>query len=677
MLSIALGEAIVTAINSMKIQIQQASWRGAAASLLPALALALFCGCRSPGQAGVLTVRSPDGSITARIVADGALAYSVDVDGRAVLDQSRLGLRFSDPPGQSLGTQTELVAAVRGSHDTVWENRFGKRRQVRDHYNELRLLLREKSGPDFELVFRAYDDGVAFRYFLPSQPALATFTLERELTEFAFAGDYRCWAGEHDPGKRFKGPQEWEFKERNLSGITTNVIGVPLLVQTPAAWLAVTESDLLDWSGMWLTRAQPGSAGVTLNATLAPRREGGGLVKAAAPHNSPWRVLMVGRQPGRLIESDLVLNLATPCELADTSWVQPGKMAWDHWWSGDTQMDTATIKQYIQLAADMGWPYQLIDWYWYGKPNTPGADITRVNPAVDMDEVRNFAAQNHVRLWLWLYWSDANRDEAYKKAFALYESWGIAGVKIDFMDSDDQFMVNWYEKLTRAAAEHHLMVDFHGAFKGTGLNRTFPNQITREGVLGNEYNKWSARVTPEHKLTLPFTRFLAGPADFTPGGFLNRQPADFKADSKAAEVQGTRCSELALFVLFDSPLCCVCDHPDHYRGQPGADFLKIVPTVWDETRVLDGEVGQHLVMARRSGDDWFLGAMTARQARHIPVSLGFLGPGQWKMRLWTDAPDSDVNAEHLQTEDRLVTAGDTLDLSLAPCGGAVAHFQSQ
>jgi alpha-glucosidase len=218
------------------------------------------------------------------------------------------------------------------------------------------------------------------------------------------------------------------------------------------------------------------------------------------------------------------------------------------------------------------------------------------------------------------------------------------------------------------------MINFHGAYKPTGLLRTLPNQLTREGILGNEYNRWSARVTPEHKLTLPFTRFLAGPADFTPGGFLNRQPAQFKADGKRAEVQGTRCSELALFVVYDSPICCVCDHPDHYRDQPGADFLKIVPTVWDDTRVLDGIVAQHLVMVRRSGDEWFLGAMTDRNARDVSVKLDFLGKGRWKMKLWKDAADSDVNAEHLEKEERTMVGSEIVKLHLAPAGGAVAHF---
>jgi alpha-glucosidase len=205
--------------------------------------------------------------------------------------------------------------------------------------------------------------------------------------------------------------------------------------------------------------------------------------------------------------------------------------------------------------------------------------------------------------------------------------------------------------------------------------RTLPNQVTREGILGNEYNRWSTRVTPEHKLTLPFTRFLAGPADFTPGGFLNRQSGQFQVDGKAAQVQGTRCAELALFVVYDSPICCVCDHPSHYRDQPGAEFLKIVPTVWDETRVLDAAVGEHLVMARRHGDRWFLGALTDRSARDLPVKLDFLGPGSWTLRLWKDAPDSDTVGEHLVTERRTVTAADTWMLHLARAGGAVAGFE--
>jgi len=343
------------------------------------------------------------------------------------------------------------------------------------------------------------------------------------------------------------------------------------------------------------------------------------------------------------------------------------------------------MKEYIQLAADMGWPYQLIDWGWYGDSNKPEADITKVVESLDMEEVRSFAQEKGVRLWLWLHWADVHRNDAYQPAFPLYKGWGIAGVKIDFMDRDDQEMVQWYEKITRAAAENQLMVNFHGAFKPSGFERTFSNQLTREGILGNEYNKWSARVTPEHKVTLPFTRLLVGPADFTPGGFLNRQPIRFQSQ-KPTLVQGTRAAELALFVIYDSPLCCVCDHPRQYRDQldtgesswrPGADFLKVVPTVWDDTRVLDGAVSQHIVMVRKSGDDWFLGALTNSEPRELNIKLDFLGAGSWKMRLWKDGADAAENAEHLATEDRTVQSSDTLIMRLAPAGGCVARLQKQ
>jgi alpha-glucosidase len=243
------------------------------------------------------------------------------------------------------------------------------------------------------------------------------------------------------------------------------------------------------------------------------------------------------------------------------------------------------------------------------------------------------------------------------------------------MNRDDQEMVNWYEKITKAAAQHHLMVNFHGAFKPTGMIRTYPNQITREGILGNEYNRWSSRITPEHKTTLPFTRILAGPGDFTPGGFLNEQLDQFQFNVRPTQVQGTRCAELALFVCLESPIVNACDNPTHYRGQPGLDFLKIVPTVWDDTRVLDGAVGEHVVIVRRNGNRWFLGALTNSKGRDIPVKLDFLGAGSWVLKLWKDAPDSGTEGTHLVTEQKTVTSADLLTLPLARAGGAVACFE--
>jgi alpha-glucosidase len=642
------------------------------------LLAAAFTGCVNTGPeaaAGPLALRSPDGRIVVEVSAVGALTYRVLVDGVPVLKESRLGLRLHD--GTELGREVEPGKVARTESDSTWANPLGKNRDVRNHYREMRLALREKSagGRAFTVTFRAFDDGVGFRYSLPATAPAKEFVLDEELTEFAFTGDQTCFAGEQEK-KGFAGSQEWEFRRMPLSEVPADtVVGLPVLVHTSAAWVALAEADLTDWSGMWLSRAaKPAGQGVTLRAKLAPRLDGEGLVKAVLPHDSPWRVLIIGREPGRLIESNLVLNLSPSSQIADPSWIKPGLMAWDHWWSGGTIMDTATIESYIQLAADMHWPYQLIDWQWYGKPAQPDSDITRVNPALDLAEVRRFAAEHGVRLWVWLHWTDVDRNDAYQKAFALYEQWGIAGVKIDFMDRDDQVMVDWYEKITRAAAAHHLMVNFHGAFKPTGMNRTWPNQITREGVLGNEYNKWSTRVTPEHKVTLPFTRYLVGPGDFTPGGFLNRTPAQFQTNVSPTQVQGTRAAQLALFVIYDSPIGCVCENPDYLRGQPGADFLRQVPTVWDETRVLSGAVAEQIVVARRAGADWYLGALTNSNPRRLPVKLDFLGRGRWNLRWWHDAADSAEKAEHLEFEERDVTAADTLDFNLAPAGGAVARL---
>jgi alpha-glucosidase len=261
----------------------------------------------------------------------------------------------------------------------------------------------------------------------------------------------------------------------------------------------------------------------------------------------------------------------------------------------------------------------------------------------------------------------------------MYAKWGIVGLKIDFIDRDDQWAVNWYHDILKTAAENHLMIDFHGAYKPTGEIRTWPNGITREGIQGDEYNKWSPKETPEHRATLPFTRLLAGPGDYTPGGFANRQPAQFKTAQKPTQVQATRAGELAMFILIESPFMVACDSPEDYRDKDGKyllgmDFLKGLPTVWDETRGLDGKVGEYVVEARRNGKNWYLGAISDRNARELTVPLKFLGSGNWKVALWEDAPDSGQNAENMVKNEKTVRSTDTLPLKLAPSGGTVAIF---
>jgi alpha-glucosidase len=369
-----------------------------------------------------------------------------------------------------------------------------------------------------------------------------------------------------------------------------------------------------------------------------------------------------------LIESEIIQNLNDPCAIKDVSWIRPGMSAWDNWWSGDVKMEMPVIKQYIDLASEMGWPYMLVDWQWYGKFNTPEADITKWAPKINMPEIIDYAGSKNVKILLWLYSSDVNRNGAFKTAFPIYRKWGIAGVKIDFMDRDDQYMVNWYHDIIECAAENHLLVDFHGAYKPDGIIRTWPNMITREGVMGNEYYKFSGKMSPEHNVKLAFTRMLAGQMDYTPGAFLNVTKEQFKNQTPAV-VWNTRAAELSKFVIYESPLTVVCDHPDHILGQAGADFLKIVPTVWDDIKFLGGYPGDYVAIAKRSGEKWFVGAMNNSTGKSIEIRLDFLPPGNYDFEIWTDMKKSGKEPTELKKSVKKIRAGDTFKVTMSDNGG--------
>ncbi len=299
-------------------------------------------------------------------------------------------------------------------------------------------------------------------------------------------------------------------------------------------------------------------------------------------------------------------------------------------------------------------------------------DILHTSSEINMPEILAHAKGRGVRILLWLHWTAV--DKQMDQAFALYEQWGVAGVKVDFMDRDDQEMVNFYERVVRKAAEHHLTVDFHGAYKPTGLRRTYPNLLTREGVMGMEYSKWSARATPEHDVTIPFTRMLAGPMDYTPGCFNNATRDGFKVQFVQPMCQGTRAHQLAMYVVFFSPLVMLSDYPEDYDKNPGVEFLEKVPTVWDETKVLAGEPGKFVAIARRHGDAWYLGAMTNWDARDLKITLAFLGSGKYQAQIFSDGPDAGTNAKSLSISSRALKGGESLNLHLASGGGAAMIF---
>ena len=635
-----------------------------------------------------LELKSPDGNLAATFelkenpqpYLPGERAYyCVSYQGAQILADSPLGLDFKDTP--ALDHDFEVTNTKRESHDSTWENRFGDRREVRDHYNQLTVSLqeRDKLHRRLDLIFRAYNEGIAFRYVLPAQAGLGQFTLSSENTGFYFAHDSFAYA--LNLGS-YTSSYEGDYHRVSLDQIKpTSLVALPLLIEIPQGpWVALLEADLTDYAGLYIGGV-PGIANA-LESKLSPHPDHSDeAVTASTPFTTPWRIVLVNSQPGGLIESsDLELNLSAPCALADTSWIEPGKSAWD-WWSGSYAsgvnfkpgMNTATMEHYVDFAAAHHLQYMLIDAGWYPAVDyTHPTDILHHTAETDVPAIIHYAKAKNVKVLLWVFWGalDKHLDEA----LSLYSKWGAAGIKVDFMNRDDQEMVNFYERVVKAAAEHHMVVDFHGAFKPTGLRRTYPNLLTREGVMGMEYSKWSTRVTPEHDVTLPFTRMLAGPMDYTPGCFNNATRSQFKPQRVQPMCQGTRAHQLAMYVDFLSPLVMLSDYPEDYDDNPGMAFLDKVPTVWDDTKVLNGEPAHFVTIARKHGDTWYLGSMTNWDARDLDVPLDFLGAGEYQAQIFADGPDAETNAKSLAISTRTVKVSDHLALHLASGGGAAVIF---
>lgn len=631
-------------------------------------------------------LQSPGGLIEFQITIGNHIEYAVRYNSIPVIEYSKFSLQFSQ--SSIFGNDLEVIDMEKFTINEKWQPVAGSYKEVLNHANEMVLTIQEKKSPARIILFaiRAYDDGIAFRYqipeswarFLPNYQDVTRLTLQSENTEFNFSSNHLAWVADYGS---YATHQEEDFIPVKLSEISSEqVIGLPFLVKIQDdCYAAITEADLTDWAGMYLKKERMDKT-FSLNSDLSPlvgnQNE---KVKVLPGSWSPWRVVMLGDKPGALIESEIINNLNDPCEIEDPSWIVPGISAWDHWWSGEVKMDTETIKDYIRLAADMGWTYMLIDWHWYGAPfitegvfrADPAADITTVNPAVNMPEILAFAKEKNVKLVLWLLWDHV--DKQMDEAFALYESWGISGVKIDFMARDDQEMVNWYHKVVKKAAEHKLVVDFHGAYKPTGWSRTYPNLMTREGVLGNEYSKWSSRITPEHNVTLPFTRMLAGHMDYTPGGFLNVTAAAFR-NGAPAQVMTTRAHQLAMFVVYFSPYTVACDHPDHYINQPGNEFLKEVPTNWDDTKVLSGDIGEYIIMARKKGNRWFIGGMNNSEARNVTVNFDFLPEGKYKMDFFKDVPQSNMDPSEIEIGTEPIQGNQYYPVKMEKGGGFAAYI---
>jgi alpha-glucosidase len=635
-----------------------------------------------------LAVSSPNGTIAVTISSGADLAWSVSVDGRPVLLSSKIALaldgnRTLGAPAAVRSTSTRSVNLVLRPVVRV------KRAEVRDQFNERRI---DFTG-DYALIVRAYDDGVAYR-FVTKLPG--DIQVVREDATLRFAGDHSMYFPEETS---FRSHQERSYKRVKISEVGSKFSGLPAIVEVAGGpRVAITEADLFDYPGMDLTGGdEPNSLKGLFPAypakvqLLRDRDEEvvarePYLAKTKGTREFPWRVLVLAKTDATLLDTDIVYRLASESKLADTSWIKPGKVAWD-WWNFNNiygvrfraGVNTDTYKHYIDFAAENGLEYVILDEGWY----TLGDLMTQM-PGIDMEAIAAHARAKKVGLVMWVIWKTLDLQMA--QALDQFERWGVKGIKVDFMQREDQWMVNYYERTAIEAAKRKLLVDFHGAYKPTGLYRTYPNVVTSEGVLGLEQSKWGDLASPDNAVTFPFMRMMAGPVDYTPGAMMNATKADFKPIFNRPMSQGTRCQQLAMYVVFESPLQMLADTPSNYRKEPESlAFLSAVPTVWDETRVLSAAVGEHILVARRSGRDWYVGALTNWTARDVEVPLAFLGDGpaaalgagSWEADIYKDGPNADRVGVDYAREKRPVSSTDRLTVHLAPGGGFVARITAK
>ncbi len=635
-------------------------------------------------------LKSPDGglSIVFETIHDkqateegGQLVYAVTFHDQPLVDRSALSLELENQ--EPLGEGVKVISTEKSSVDQSYRLIAGKTSFVQDHYNALTIHLQGKSIPARELIIeaRAYDDAIAFRYIIPEQPGIQEFRLSRERTEFKISKDAITHA---QILPNFLHSYESEYIKLPISsfshrGSVVNdvLIGLPLLMEVPGlAWLAINEANLKGYSSMYLTTLSRDWAGHWLEALLAPQFEDSSVcVTGSLPLISPWRILQVSNEPGELIESSILTSLNPDNVIEETSWIKPGKAAWN-WWSGSIGADgerafsTEGMKYYIDFAAASGFDYMLIDAGWAARD-----DITKMNGRVDIPGLVEYAKQKNVRIWLWLHYRDAARQM--NEAFPIYEKWGIAGLKIDFIERDDQDGIEFYYSAAEKAAKYHLMLDFHGSTKPTGLSRTFPNILGYEGVVGMEVSKGSLRDNPDCHLMLPFTRMLQGYMDYTPGGFNNVTKEEFVPRNVKPMVMGTRAHHLAMYVVYEAPFQMVSDHPGAYEGQASFQFIKDVPASWDETKVLNGVPGEFITIARRKGDEWFIGSMTNWNPRQFEIPLDFLGHGKYIAEIYKDEKDSDRSPQHILIEQETVSKDKQLKIQLSMAGGCAVRFKPE
>lgn len=624
-------------------------------------------------------VESPDGNIALDVRIGERLSYDVSYKDQPLLVGASLSLRVDDT---TLGIAPKVKRATPRSHDAMLTPAVRqKAASIRENYHELRL---EFEG-GYAVTFRAYNEGVAYRW--ETTLSAASVKVFAEEVAYRFTANHVAWFPEE---LGFMSHNERVYLPRALGDLAPkNLASLPVVVDARGIKIALAEADLEDYPGLWFT----GTGGNALAGAFPPvaleetllrdrnltvTRAADYLAVTRGARTYPWRILEIAATDADLLTNQLVWLLESPSRIADTSWIKPGKVAWD-WWNANnltgvdfkTGINTATYKYYIDFAANNGLQYIILDEGWYKLGN-----VLDVNPDMDIPELIAYGRERHVGVILWVVWKTL--DDQLTAALDQFEKWGVSGVKVDFMQRSDQAIIEFYQRTSREAARRHLLVDYHGANQPAYMTRTWPNIITTEGVRGLEWNKWSTQTTPEHDATLPFTRQLLGPMDYTPGAMHNANRVDFSPVFARPSSQGTRCHQLALYVVFESPLQMLADTPSNYQREPEAmEFLRAVPSVWDETRVLEARISDYVITARRSGRDWFIGAITDWSAREFDVDLSFLPAGNYQLTEWRDGVNADRHAEDFRQATHVVTNATKFHIRLAEGGGWAAHLRAQ
>jgi len=638
-------------------------------------------------KSNIFEINSPDNKIALKLEAGTKLTWSVLHEGQQIIAPSEISIQLES--GEVLGDNAKITSSKKEKINQVITAINYKRSTIPDQCNQITINCKG----DYGIIFSVYNDGVAYRFTTKKKGEII---VKNEEANFNFTEDYKAfipYMWDYRGGAKFNHSFEALYRETNISNFAPDSLAfLPLLVDVGNnKKVVILEADLDDYPGMYLNMnsTKKGFMGVYaqlpvetkmggyLNMNEIPTKRAEFIAKTSGTRNFPWRAVVISTHDKELLNNDMVQKLASPSRIADPSWIKPGLVSWD-WWSDwnishvdfKAGYNTATYKYYIDFAAANKLQYIVMDWGWSSK--TDLFEITA--PDINLQEIIDYGKQKDVGVVLWSTWYAAKTQT--DAAFSHYSKMGVKGFKIDFIDRDDQYAVATLYEIAKKAAEYHLIVDYHGVFKPTGLQRTYPNVVGYEGVKGLENYKWATEDQPRYCVSIPFIRMMAGPMDYTPGAMRNSVKENFRPIGGNPMSQGTRCNQLAMYVMFEAPFQMLSDNPTTYmKEQECTDFIAKTPTTFDESVALDGNVGEYAAIARKKGDTWFVGAMSNWTPRELTLDFSFLGSGNYRAVVFKDGTNADRDATDYKKEVIKISATDKLKIQLAPGGGWVARIE--